>query len=131
MLFVNLIASCNLPLRFTECDAFRSLIQYLNEVGGDILPESHMTVSTWLERQYATGLQNTKEYLKGFQSKIHIMSDTWKSDNGLSIMGFIGVGVDASGKLVDVVLGMKQIFGTHSGEVMMPHLYDILVDYGT
>jgi hypothetical protein len=130
VLFVNLIASCNLPMRFTECEAFRAIIQYLNNLGSDILPESHVTLHTWVERQWEASLKTTKSYLAGFQSKIHISMDGWKSDNGLSVLGFVAQGVDASGELVSLVLGMQQIKGPHTGEAMAPFLYQILVDYG-
>lgn len=130
VLFVNLIAACNLPLRFTECEAFRMLVQYLNNLGGDILPESHHTLKGWVQRQYLDGHAKTKVYLSKFQSKIHISNDGWKSDNSLSIIGFVGHGVDEFGELVEVVLGMRQMRGPHTGENMAPILHEIIEEYG-
>lgn len=38
VLYVNLVAFCNLPLRFVQCEAFRGFIQYLNPTGNALLP---------------------------------------------------------------------------------------------
>jgi hypothetical protein len=50
VLYVNMVASCNLPLRFVQCEAFREFIQYLNPSGNALLPESHTKIQEWLIR---------------------------------------------------------------------------------
>lgn len=107
------------------------LVQYLNNLGGDVLPEAHSTLKIWVTRQYLDGHAKTKAYLSRFQSKIHIFNDGWKSDNGLSVLGYVAHGVDEFGELVEVVLGMRQIKGPYTGENMAPFLHEIIEEYGT
>ena len=63
VLYVNMVASYNLPLRFVQCEAFREFIQYLNPARNALLPESHTTIQEWLIRQFQAGKEQTKQLL--------------------------------------------------------------------
>ena len=52
VLYVNMAASCNVPLRFVQCGAFRDLIQYLNPARNALLPKSYTKIQEWLIRQF-------------------------------------------------------------------------------
>jgi hypothetical protein len=44
VLYVNMVVSCNLPLRFVRCEAFREFVEYLNPTGNALLPESYTKI---------------------------------------------------------------------------------------
>lgn len=130
VLFTNLVAAANLPFTFVKCKEFRALITYLNTIGGECLPESSGTISKWIKRQYEIGFQKTKSQLSRFLSCVNIMCDMWVSTNHLSVLGFIAQGVNSDGKLIDLVLGMVEVKGSHTGENLSSYVHQIIVDFG-
>jgi hypothetical protein len=130
VLYVNLVASCNLPLRFVQCEAFREFIQYLNPTGNALLPESHTKIQEWLIRQFQAGKEQTKQLLQLARTAIHLSLDMWTSANHLAILGIIAHYISEEGTLQECLLAMKVVDGRHTGENLSQYVLQVIQDYG-
>jgi hypothetical protein len=52
VLYINIVASCNLPLCFIQCKAFCEFIEYINPTRNSLLPKSHTKIQEWLIHQF-------------------------------------------------------------------------------
>lgn len=130
VLWINMIVSCNLPLRLIECDTFRALLQFISPDGAEILPESPTIIQGWLKRQFNTGKQQVKHLLQSALTVIHLTVDVWTSCNGLGLFGVIAHFIDEDGNLQELALGIKELEGSHTGSNIAHVLLAILDDYG-
>jgi hypothetical protein len=111
-----MVASCNLPLRFVQCEVFREFIEYLNPTGNALLPESHTKIQEWLIRQFQAGKEQIKQLLQLARTAIHLSLDMWTSTNHLAILGIIAHYISEEGTLQECLLAMKVVDGRHTGE---------------
>ena len=71
-----------------------------------------------------------RKELKSARSMISISFDLWTSPNGPAIIGVVGHFINKDGRRRQVVLGLREIVGEHTGENMAGVLIDLFRDYG-
>lgn len=130
ILYINLISSCNLPLRLVECPAFRDLLYFLNKDIDTWLPDSHNTVHAWLLRQFDFQKERVKSRLYSSRTAIHLALDLWSSPNSLPILGVIAHYLSEDNLLEESVLSVQVIEGDHSGGNLAKYTMKTIDDYG-
>jgi hypothetical protein len=75
VLYINLITSCNFPLRLVESPTFRELLTFLNDDIDTWLPKSHNIVLAWLLHQFDIQKEQTKVRLHSARTIIHLALD--------------------------------------------------------
>jgi len=130
-LWVRCVVSNNLSFRLVESDEFRAFLKYLNKDAEELLAKDHSHVRWWIIRQYKA-LKNTliTTTLSRAKSKIHISCDLWTSPNSIAILGITAQFIDEHGTLKNLVLGMKELVGEHTGENMSKLILDVIKEYG-
>ena len=129
VLLTTLIAECNLPLRLVESPAFRNLLVYLNRQVEPWLPEDHHTIRNWISRQFDFQKQQVKKRLQGSLSCIHITTDLWTSGNDLALLGAIAHFVNSHGNLEEVLICLKEVEGSHTGENLSQYILQAIDDF--
>lgn len=71
-----------------------------------------------------------KEDLCHSRSRISVSFDLWTSPNSSAILGVVGMWIDATGKRRLTVLGMRRVYGEHSGENLGSVILEVLEEYG-
>ena len=129
VLITTFITECNLPLRLVECSSFRNLLVYLNHQIEPWLPEDHHTIRTWIQRQFDFNKQQIKDQLRTALSYIHISTDLWTSGNNLALLGAIARFVNSQGDLEEVLICLKEVEGSHTGENLSQYILQAIDDF--
>ena len=129
-LYINYIAAHNLPLKHNETPEFREMIEYMNPYANEYLPRSHSTITDDLSKTYQRGKVLVKKELSTAISKIHISADNWTSKaGGRAFIGITGRYINKFGNRRQIVLGIKELKGAHTGENMAEMVGIILTDF--
>ena len=128
-LYIDFQTSCNLPIRFVQCTAFRNLVRYLNPIADDLLPESPSTAKSLLIAQFSQAKEGIRQYLQASQTAIHLSINAWTASNHLPILGVIGHTITASGQLEEFVIALRVIKGRHTRENLASMVFNILEEY--
>jgi hypothetical protein len=129
-LFVNFIASCNLPLRLVECNEFRAFLTYLNDDINAHLPTSDTSIRKWVLRQFNAEKERVKHRVQNPRTKIHLSLDIWTSPNCKPIIGVIAHYISGNNVLEETVLAVKEIEGSHKGENLAPVVMEVIREWG-
>jgi hypothetical protein len=129
VLLTTLITECNLPLRLVESPAFRNLLVYLNCQVEPWLPEDHHTIRSWISRQFDFQKKQVKKRLQASLSCIHVTTDLWTSGNDLALLGAIAHFVDSQGNLEEVLICLKEVEGSHTGENLSQYILQAIDDF--
>jgi hypothetical protein len=112
-----------------EVEEFRALLLYLNPTIDNHLPSSHNTIQQWTLWMYSVEKGRIQQKLQSALLKIHFTVDLWTSLNSLAILGVIGHYIPESGLLQHLILALKELDGTHSGENQAGSIMEVINDY--
>jgi hypothetical protein len=129
VLLTTLISECSLPLSLVESPSFRNLLVYLNRQVEPWLPDDHHTIRTWISRQFEFQKQQVKKRLQESLSCIHITADLWTSGNDLALLGAIAHFVNAQGNLEEVLICLKEVKESHTGENLSRYMLQAIDDF--
>jgi hypothetical protein len=129
-LYAQLVIKESLPLEFVESQAFRSFLKYVSPAANDLLPESAATIKADIQQTYNEKKLEAQHALQTSISSIHFSCDAWTSPANLGILGIMAHFVSEDGELQKIVLGIKELEGTHSGVNMAKELWAVIEDFG-
>jgi hypothetical protein len=119
----------HIPFTAVEDEDFRGMSMALNRsmephlIAGD-------SVRNWLSVAFLrVGLQ-VKELLANALSRIHISFDLWTSPNGLGICGIRAHFVSPGYRNRSVLIGLKRMMYSHSGEGIAEQVVPVLQHFG-
>ena len=130
-LFLQWIICCHIALAMVENPFFRALINFINRVVLDYLPESSTTVRKWVMDEYKRQKKIRKEALRRSRSRINISFDTWTSPFCKKhVITVIAHFVDENWERRHLQLNICRLYGGHSGANLAAHILPILSDWG-
>ena len=68
--------------------------------------------------------------LQAAKSKIHLSFDLWTSPNALALCGVVAHYLTVDFKVRSLLIGMKRVQGTHSGENIAESILKVIQEYG-
>lgn len=87
--FLEWIIRDDLTFRQAASERLRRLLTLANPLITPILPQSHTTVSSWIQQLYEVKKSDVRELLAGTDARINISFDLWTSDNHLPLAAII------------------------------------------
>lgn len=126
---LELIITRNLPLSIVRWPEFHTFCGTLNPRSIDILPTSHSTVASWLEKSFEDQRDIVRKKLQSARTSIHLSVDIWTSPNNYLFLATCGHFVDHNNSLRNILLGLRTVSG-HSGEDQWDVLFPLLQEYG-
>ena len=99
-----------------ESDWFRRFLAVLSPSLERWIPKAGNTVRSWILVEFEQRREDICEQLRTSKSRIHISFDLWTSPNHMSFVGVVGHFMNAQYKVESVLLGLRRLRGTHSGE---------------
>ena len=93
------------------------------------LPSSVSTIHNWIIDAYATQKEVVVQQLHAASRLVHKTLDGWTSCNNWALLGVISHSLRDSGIPGHMVLGLREIEGTHDGENLCSVLIQILSEY--
>lgn len=93
------------------------------------LPESSSTISSWVMLEFHRQKALLRTMLRSAISDFNLSFDLWTSDNNLSLIAVVAHFISAELKPQHVLLGMKEVLGSHSGENIGATVLEVIRDY--
>ena len=92
------IVCTNISFSEVEHPEFRELLTHCNAVLGDLLPRSHNTISSWIQRDFEMQKTHLRLEFHRHEGQVHISFDMWTSANALALLGVVEhwVGIEGS-----------------------------------
>ena len=128
-LYLKWIITQNLPFSQVEYHHFRSFLEYISPEANLLLPNSHNTIQKRAMVLYQHGKKLIRQLLLRAQSDIHITCDVWTSPNHLPFLAILGHFVDERLRHHSILLALKEIHGSHSGENQATIILDVIDFY--
>jgi hypothetical protein len=128
-LFQNFIIANSLSFRLCESASFRAFLVGINPCVDELLPTSHGTISAGLLDRYEVEKGKIRALLGSALSRIHLSCDNWTCDNaGKAYMGITARFANNHGRH-QLVLAIKELLGSHSGENMAEIFLQVAQDF--
>lgn len=128
-LLVRWIVYCHIAFFQLENQYFRELLFFLNPSLMNHLPKAARTIRSWVMNAFTSKKEQLKEDLHHARSRVSISFDLWTSPNPYAILGVIAMWIDSGGRRRSTVLGMRRIYGEHSGENIASVVIELLKEY--
>jgi hypothetical protein len=127
--FLDWVTHDNIAQNQVSSPKFRTMMSEANPLilnylrsGHDYLAKLYMnTVTRWR--------RHVRKEINNARSQIHITYDGWKSDNGIPMIGVVAHFVDRNLQLKTILLGLREIQGSHTGENIAEVIRIVLQDY--
>jgi len=126
----------HIPFSVVENAEFRDLLTYSQPTlhsdfrgDNDTFPHSHTTIGVWILELFALCRIVLISYIQQSKSSMHISFDLWSSPQKYSFLGVIGHFIDHNWKNVTILLGLKRLYGPHTGANMASLLIEVIKTY--
>ena len=129
-LYIKWTTKANIPFNQVEDKDFRVFLEYLNPAANKQLPSSHNTIRGRIMKLFLEGKQRVKDNLHAALSEIHLTCDLLTSSNQLALLGINAHFTSEYQCLKMVTIGLKEVFGAHSGENQAEIIWNLLDEYG-
>ena len=110
-------------------DDFRAIIQYLNAPANKIFPRSDTTLRSRIVDFYNEDTTRLRLLLPKAVTDIHITCDAWSSPNHLGMLTVVAHFADENMKQQTILLALKELVGSHTGENQAEVILQVLDDY--
>ncbi|KAG7425131.1 putative AC transposase [Fusarium oxysporum f. sp. raphani] len=128
-LLIRWIVYCHVAFFQLENRYFRELLFFLNPALLNHLPKAAKTIRSWVMDAFLSKKQRLREDLQRSRSRISISFDLWTSPNPYPILGVIAMWIDTTGKRRTTVLGIRRVYGEHTGENLGSVVLELLKEY--
>ena len=128
-LLVDWIVQDQLPLSSVKSTSFRAMLLCLQPSIERYLIKSHNTMRSWVVDEFEQARLLVKQRLALAKSKIHISFDLWTSPNAHAIVAVVAHFLSPELRLRHVLLAVREIEGSHSGENIADSLLKVISEY--
>ena len=128
-LLIRWIVYCHIAFFQLENQYFRELLFFLNPSLLNHLPKAARTIRNWVIEAFRSKKQRLREDLQRSRSRISISFDLWTSPNPYAILGVVAMWIDTAGKRQTTVLGIRRVYGEHTGENLGSVVLGLLEEY--
>ena len=94
-----------------------------------VIPQSPQTTRSWKVAAFKRHKPLIIHHLAAAKSRITLSFDAWKSDNHLDLLGIMAHYVDSEYRVKNVLLALRNTYGSHSAEDMAVHLLAVIREY--
>jgi hypothetical protein len=123
------ITASNLPMKHASSSKFLALFNDASPIAASYLRTGNDFIPRLVRKAAKCFRKRVQQLLRRSKNKIHITCDIWKSDNELSLLGVVAHYIDANMEFKTVLLGLKELEGSHTGENIGDLLREILRSY--
>lgn len=118
----------HVALSMVEHHTFRDLILYIYPALRPFFAKTGNTIRRWILAEFKKQRVRVKEELALSKSMIHISFDLWTSPNSLGIVAVVAHFLDKDLKNQSLLIGMRKIRGSHSGENIAEAIIPIIIE---
>jgi len=124
------IAITGVSLRQATHPETIALLSWQHPQLGQLPPVSHGTAALWMKQCFKASQAVVIDSIAGAIGKVTISFDGWKANNDImDLLGVVVHYIDRSYTLKNVVIGLRNTHGSHTGASIADHLFAVLHDY--
>ena len=127
--FIAWAVGDDISLRKTTSERLHKLLCYRNPFIKNAVPKSHNTTRQWILDAFKNSRLAVRRCLSKSKSRITISFDGWRSGNQLDLLGIVAHFIDEQYAIKNVLLGLRNTYGSHIGAELKHHLLAVLRDY--
>src|SRR6266850_2382557 len=127
---VEWIVVLHITFSQVENDWFRRFLAVLSPSLETWIPRAGNTVRAWILAEFERRQEEVKKRLQKSKSRIHLSFDLWTSPNNMAFVGVVGHYMTSEYKVETVLLGLRRLHGTHSGENIAEAIVKVIRKYG-
>ena len=127
--FIKWIVCMHVAFFVVQNAFFRQFLTLLSSSLIRSIPTSHTTVKKYVLEAFHRKRGEVREILHTAKSNIHISFDLWTSGNGLALLAVCAHFVDEHRTIKTVMLALRPVHGSHSGENMAEIVGQVIKDY--
>jgi hAT family C-terminal dimerisation region len=127
---LNWITHNHISFREVESEEFQLFCNSLNEKYQLYIPSSHGQISIWVQDEYQHQKNDIRAKISHAKSQIHLSFDLWTSPfRNFAVLAVVGHFLSGENKNTALLLGLRRIRGSHSGENMAKEVLQVLREY--
>ena len=126
---IEWMTSEHISYRQIHVESFRAFVASCSLAAETLLPKSSNTIREWIIDEFIQQRDWLRDHvLPSSKSSIHLSFDGWTASNNTAYLDVVGhfMGVD---NVKTVLLGIRRITGSHTGENLACHLIKLIDDY--
>lgn len=127
---VAVICCAHLAFAIVENWTFQAFVATLTDHAIELLPTSHSTVKEWVMASFKERRTKIRACLHHSKSRVHLSFDLWSSPNGYALAGVVAHFISNKGQSQAVLLGLRRVEGSHTGDNIAECVLSVLKDYG-
>ena len=113
-----------------HAESFRAFIASCSLTAESLLPKSSNTVRGWIIDEFIRQRDWLRDQLlPSSKSLIHLSFDGWTAPNSVAYLDIVGHFMGADNSVKTVLLGIKHVKGSHTGENLAYNLMKLIEDY--
>src|SRR5271156_2269045 len=116
----------HIALVIIESESFREFIHTIAPALDAFIISSSNTIRNWIMKLFKAQTLVIKRKLARARTKIHISFDLWTSLNRRSLVGIVAHWLDEDLKKQDILIGIRRLKGSHSGENIVEVIIPVL-----
>lgn len=120
----------DVSLNKTTSRRLRRLLSYRNPLLKPAIPSSRNTTRKWVVQAFKNHLLVVKESILTARSRITLSFDGWTSKSQFDCLGVFAHYLDKNNCIKNVLLGLRNTYGSHTAEEIKNHLYNVITEYG-
>jgi hypothetical protein len=126
---IQWIVVAHIALSCVEKEQFQELLQLLNPLIFGYIYTAGNSIRRFILNEFQQRRSSVIDDLQNARSKIHLSFDLWSSPNSLALCGVIAHYVTANLTTRALLLGLKRVQGTHSGENIADAVLKVIREY--
>ena len=95
----------------------------------ELLPKAARVIRDWVTAEFEKQKLSIKHEMYAAHSRIHISFDLWTSPNHKAIVGVVAHYITAYGRKRDIVIGLREVLGEHTGANIGHQLVRLFKEY--
>ena len=118
-----------IPFHVVENSFFRELLAWFSPKLAKEVPRSYNVIKGWIMDAFKEKKIEIKTMISRLKSNIHLSFDLWTLDNSLALLGVVAHFVDKDYQLRTIMLALRRITGSYSGENLAYTLEQIIEEF--
>ena len=127
---VTFVVLDNISFRAASSVYLLDLLDLLHPGAAEVHPASHSTVAIWVEEDAQLMRERIRSALHTAITKISLSLDIWTSPNYYSFLGIEAHFIDHNGKLWNLLIAFRVIYGPHTGVAISQIVHAVCEFYG-
>lgn len=129
-LLIQLVVGMHIAFIIVENPALLALLGMFSSTLVAWILSNGNILRSWIMKAFENRKLLLAESMPEARSNIHLSFDIWTSNNSIAVVAIVAHYIDDNMKLQTTLIGLRWVFGSHSGEVVAEQVVQVIQEYG-